>query len=81
MPWCSSEVGHNLKQLRHHLEISKLRLKGADSVGEFYSVAVAGKKQQADTGTKMVHIGHARVQQLFQKVFRLPAVIMLIEDW
>lgn len=32
-------------------------LKGADSVGEFYSVAVAGKKQQADTGTKMIHIG------------------------
>ena len=30
---------------------------GADSVGEFYSVAVAGKKQQADTGTKMIHIG------------------------
>ena len=32
-------------------------LKCADSVGEFYSVAVAGKKQQADTGTKMIHIG------------------------
>lgn len=30
---------------------------GADSVGEFYSVAVTGKKQQADTGTKMIHIG------------------------
>ena len=32
-------------------------LKGADSVCEFYSVAVAGKKQQADTWTKMIHIG------------------------
>lgn len=32
-------------------------LKGDDSVGEFYSVALTGKKQQADTGTKMIHIG------------------------
>jgi Fe-S cluster assembly protein SufB len=32
-------------------------LKGDDSVGEFYSVAVTNKKQQADTGTKMIHIG------------------------
>lgn len=32
-------------------------LKGDDSVGEFYSVAVTNNYQQADTGTKMVHIG------------------------
>ncbi len=32
-------------------------LKGDDSVGEFYSVAVTNLKQQADTGTKMVHLG------------------------
>ncbi|HET7650793.1 MAG TPA: Fe-S cluster assembly protein SufB [Gammaproteobacteria bacterium] len=32
-------------------------LKGDNSVGEFYSVAVANHCQQADTGTKMVHIG------------------------
>ncbi|MEO8617894.1 MAG: Fe-S cluster assembly protein SufB [Sphingomicrobium sp.] len=32
-------------------------LKGADSVGEFYSVALTNNRQQADTGTKMVHIG------------------------
>ncbi len=30
---------------------------GDNSVGEFYSVAVANNRQQADTGTKMVHIG------------------------
>jgi Fe-S cluster assembly protein SufB len=30
---------------------------GDNSVGEFYSVAVANNLQQADTGTKMVHIG------------------------
>ena len=32
-------------------------LKGNDSIGEFYSVAVTKNKQQADTGTKMIHIG------------------------
>lgn len=32
-------------------------LKGDDSVGEFYSVAVTNGRQQADTGTKMIHIG------------------------
>ena len=32
-------------------------LLGDDSVGEFYSVAVSSKKQQADTGTKMIHVG------------------------
>jgi len=32
-------------------------LQGDDSVGEFYSVAVTNNCQQADTGTKMIHIG------------------------
>ena len=32
-------------------------LRGDDSVGEFYSVALANHRQQADTGTKMIHIG------------------------
>lgn len=32
-------------------------LKGDDSIGEFYSVALTTKKQQADTGTKMIHLG------------------------
>jgi Fe-S cluster assembly protein SufB len=32
-------------------------LQGDDSVGEFYSVALTSKMQQADTGTKMIHIG------------------------
>jgi Fe-S cluster assembly protein SufB len=32
-------------------------LQGDDSVGEFYSVAVVNGAQQADTGTKMIHIG------------------------
>src|SRR5450830_425019 len=32
-------------------------LKGDNSVGEFYSVALVNNHQQADTGTKMIHIG------------------------
>ncbi|KJV10961.1 cysteine desulfurase, partial [Elstera litoralis] len=32
-------------------------LQGDESVGEFYSVAIANNRQQADTGTKMIHIG------------------------
>ncbi len=32
-------------------------LRGRDSVGEFYSVAVTNGAQQADTGTKMIHLG------------------------
>jgi len=32
-------------------------LEGDDSVGEFYSVAITNNRQQADTGTKMIHIG------------------------
>ncbi len=32
-------------------------LKGDNSVGEFYSVALTNLKQQADTGTKMIHMG------------------------
>jgi Fe-S cluster assembly protein SufB len=32
-------------------------LQGDDSVGEFYSVAITNNRQQADTGTKMIHLG------------------------
>ena len=32
-------------------------LQGDDSIGEFYSVAVTNNHQQADTGTKMIHVG------------------------
>ena len=44
-------------RLGDHLEISELILQGDDSVGEFYSVALTNNYQQADTGTKMIHMG------------------------
>jgi Fe-S cluster assembly protein SufB len=42
-------------------------LKGDDSVGEFYSVAVTNNRQQADTGTKMIHIGRNTKSTIISK--------------
>ena len=42
-------------------------LKGDNSVGEFYSVAVTNNYQQADTGTKMIHIGKNTRSTIFSK--------------
>jgi Fe-S cluster assembly protein SufB len=42
-------------------------LLGDDSVGEFYSVALTNHKQQADTGTKMVHIGRNTKSTIISK--------------
>lgn len=42
-------------------------LKGRESVGEFYSVAVTNNKQQADTGTKMIHIGRNTRSRIVSK--------------
>ncbi|WPX96266.1 Fe-S cluster assembly protein SufB [Candidatus Bandiella euplotis] len=42
-------------------------LKGDNSVGEFYSVALTNNLQQADTGTKMVHIGNNTKSTIISK--------------
>ncbi|GAA4825728.1 Fe-S cluster assembly protein SufB [Algivirga pacifica] len=42
-------------------------LKGNNSVGEFYSVAVTNNMQQADTGTKMIHIGKNTKSRIVSK--------------
>ncbi len=42
-------------------------LLGDDSIGEFYSVALTNHKQQADTGTKMVHIGRNTKSTIISK--------------
>ncbi len=42
-------------------------LRGNDSVGEFYSVAVTRGKQQADTGTKMIHLGENTTSTIVSK--------------
>ena len=42
-------------------------LRGKNSVGEFYSVALTNNAQQADTGTKMIHIGENTTSTIISK--------------
>lgn len=50
--WNQIEVGSSITW-----KYPSVILKGDDSVGEFYSVALTNNYQQADTGTKMIHVG------------------------
>src|ERR1700684_1664118 len=50
--WTQGETGSGSTR-KYSISI----LRGENSIGEFYSVAVANNYQQADTGTKMIHIG------------------------
>lgn len=50
--WTQLETGSAVT-----LKYPSVILKGDNSIGEFYSVAVTNKRQQADTGTKMIHLG------------------------
>lgn len=56
-------------------------LKGDYSIGEFYSVAVTNSMQQADTGTKMIHIGKTPRVALCQKVYRPERAKIVIAAW
>ena len=56
-------------------------LKGKNSVGEFYSIAVTNNFQQADTGTKMIHIGENSRSQSFLKEFLLVNLRIATEVW
>jgi Fe-S cluster assembly protein SufB len=42
-------------------------LKGDNSVGEFYSIAITNNYQQADTGTKMIHLGKNTSSRIISK--------------
>ena len=42
-------------------------LEGDNSSGEFYSVAITNNRQQADTGTKMIHIGKNTTSKIISK--------------
>jgi len=50
--WTQVETGSSITW-----KYPSVLLQGDDSIGEFYSVAVANGRQQADTGTKMIHLG------------------------
>ena len=42
-------------------------MRGENSVGEFYSIAIANNYQQADTGTKMIHLGRNTRSRIISK--------------
>ncbi|MDG2204444.1 MAG: Fe-S cluster assembly protein SufB, partial [Alphaproteobacteria bacterium] len=42
-------------------------LQGENSVGEFYSIAITNNRQQADTGTKMIHLGKNTSSRIISK--------------
>jgi Fe-S cluster assembly protein SufB len=42
-------------------------LRGDESVGEFYSIAITNGRQQADTGTKMIHLGRGTRSRIISK--------------
>jgi Fe-S cluster assembly protein SufB len=46
-------------------------LVGKESSGEFYSVALTNNYQQADTGTKMIHLGEATKSKIISKEFHV----------
>jgi hypothetical protein len=55
-------------RLRHHVEIPVLHpARRRFSQGEFYSIAIANNAQQADTGTKMVHLGKNTKSRIVSK--------------
>ena len=56
-------------------------LKGNDSIREFYSIALTNNYQQADTGTKMIHLGKNTKSTLFQKGFLRENHKIAIEVW
>ena len=57
-------------------------LKGNNSVGEFYSIAVTNNFQQADTGTKMIHLGKNTLSlPSFPKEFLQENHKTAIVDW
>jgi len=55
-------------------------LKGDNTIGEFYSVAVTNNCQQADTGTKMIHIGKTQKAGLSPKEYLLEKVATATGD-
>jgi len=60
--WIQIEVGSAITW-----KYPSVVLKGHHTQGEFYSVAVTNNYQQADTGTKMIHIGHNSLSTIISK--------------
>ena len=56
-------------------------LRGDDSQGEFYSIAITNNAQQADTGTKMVHLGKNTKSRIVSKGISAGAPRTPIAAW
>ena len=55
-------------------------LRGDNSIGEFYSVAITNNYQQADTGTKMIHLGKNTKSKIISREFQQGTLQIPIED-
>lgn len=62
MSWTQSETGSAITW-----KYPSVILKGNNSVGKFYSIALTNKNQKADTGTKMIHIGNNTKSTIISK--------------
>jgi len=62
MSWTQAETGSAITW-----KYPSCVLLGDNSIGEFYSVALTNNKQQADTGTKMIHIGKNTTSTIISK--------------
>ena len=60
--WTQVEVGSSITW-----KYPSCILQGDDSVGEFYSVAITNDRMQADTGTKMIHLGKNTKSRILSK--------------
>jgi len=60
--WTQVEVGSSITW-----KYPSCILQGDESVGEFYSVAITNDRMQADTGTKMIHIGKNTKSRILSK--------------
>ncbi|MCM0606483.1 MAG: Fe-S cluster assembly protein SufB [Xanthomonadaceae bacterium] len=60
--WTQVEVGASITW-----KYPSCVLEGDDSIGEFYSVAITNHKMQADTGTKMIHLGKNTRSRIISK--------------
>merc|ERR1712023_4134 len=60
--WTQVETGSSLTW-----KYPSVILKGDNSVGEFYSIALTKLRQQADTGSKMIHIGQKTFSKIISK--------------
>jgi Fe-S cluster assembly scaffold protein SufB len=76
MSWTQSETGSAITW-----KYPSCILRGDNAIGEFYSVALTSGHQQADTGTKMIHIGKNTRSTIISKGFPPATARTAIAVW